>query len=119
MDAERNESDLKKAVQDVIHAEQCLRELANQVKGYPEAAQRLGEVSTALHQAADSLATVASAISSHERSMQQAVHRIDDAVGRIEVMRSSILAAVEKVSSSVDRQTPLLNKAAGKRGIVF
>lgn len=103
-----NEIELKQATQDILNAEKSLRELAERVKSYPEAAQRLHEVCGALERTATSLQAAAGTLGKHEILMEQANQRLC----RLENM-------IDALSTALKQQSPLLEKAAGKRGIVF
>ena len=103
-----DEIELKQATQDILHAERTLRELAERVKAYPEAAQRLNEVCSALERTATHLQTLTGILKMHGESMEQANQRL----GRLENL-------IETLSTTLMQQSPLLEKAAGKRGIVF
>lgn len=103
-----NEIELKQATQDILHAEKSLRELAERIKAYPEAAQRLNEVCGALERTATSLQTTEGTLKKHEILMEQANQRL----GRLENM-------IEALSTTLKQQSSLLEKAASKRGIVF
>ena len=128
-----DDKELKQATQDILHAEKSLRELAERVKAYPEAAQRLNEVCNALERTAASLHTAAGLLKKHEELMEQANQRL----GRLEQTMTGILKkhgesmeqanqrlgrlenSIETLSTTLMQQSPLLEKAAGKRGIVF
>lgn len=103
-----DEIELKQATQEILHAEKVLRVLAERVKAYPEAAQRLNEVCGALESTATSLQSAAGILKKHEELMEQTNQRL----GRLENM-------IEALSIALKQQSPLLEKAAGKRGIVF
>lgn len=103
-----DEIELKQATQDILHAEKALRELAERVKAYPEAAQRLNEVCSALERTATGLQSAAGILKKHEEVMEQANQRL----GRLEDL-------IETLVTALKQQFPLLEKAAGKRGIVF
>lgn len=103
-----NELELKQATQDILHAGKSLRDLAERVKAYPDAAQRLGEVCGVLERTATSLQTAAGTLKNHEILMEQANQRL----GRLENM-------IETLSATLKQQSSLLEKAASKRGIVF
>ena len=103
-----DEIELKQATQEILHAEKVLRVLAERVKAYPEAAQRLNEVCGVLERTATSLHTAAGLLKKHEELMEQANQRL----GRLENL-------METLSTTLMQQSPLLEKAAGKRGIVF
>lgn len=103
-----DEIELKQATQDILHAEKSLRELAERVKAYPDAAQRLGEVCGALERTATSLQAATGILGKHEILLEQANQRL----GRLENM-------IDALSAALKQQSPLLEKAAGKRGIVF
>lgn len=103
-----DEIELNQATQSILHAEKTLRELAERVKAYPEAAHRLNEVCTALERTATSLQTAAGILKRHGESMEQANQKL----GRLENL-------IETLSTTLMQQSPLLEKAAAKRGIVF
>lgn len=119
MNASDHERALKQSVQEVLGAKEQLRVLAERVKSYPEAAERLGAVCSALDRVARGLAAAAEAFSAQDVLMRQAVNRLNETSHRMEAMGAEILDAIKGLSVSLDNQKVLVEKAANKRGFSF
>lgn len=155
MSKEEGEDQLRRATEEVISAEKALRDLAEKVKTYPEAAQRLQEVCDSLQRASNGIQSAAFVMSNHMKAMEQTAQRVDSAIERMESVRVSMLAANEQsaknadavkrdlasqievvierivsthsatlaatkaISTAMEQQAPMIEKAAGKRGILF
>ena len=142
------ESQLRRATEDVLAAEKLLGELAERVRTYPEAAQRLQEVCGALDLATKGMQSAALSMSGHLAAMQAAVRRVDAGIEKMEQIRSSfvaviegantklaadvgdtsrrvdessasVLEAIKVVLTALEKQTPMIERASRKRGIVF
>lgn len=120
---------LQKSVTDVLEAKEQLRALAERVRTYPEAAQRLLEVCGALERTARGLNSASEAFAvqdklmreafaAQDKLMREAIQRLNETSKRMDAMGSSILGAIASVATGLEQQRPLLEKAA-KRRLLF
>ena len=155
MSTNETEEQLRRATEDVLSAEKSLRELADKIKSYPEAAKRLQDVCDSLGHASNGIQSANLAMSNHVKAMEYATQRFDSAIQQIEAVRSAASAASEQSAKNLDeikrdlgaridgliehistthattltstksifeaieRQAPLIERASGKRGLVF
>ena len=116
-DAESKKFDA--ATDQILLAEAQLRQLAEKVRSYPEAAERLSQVTAALGLAATSLRANTVLLEQNSIAFRSFAADVIRRLDALERRQEHTQASIDTLSDQVQAQTPLLERASKKRGLVF